>query len=131
MSLVELYSREKRKENGVFYTPDFLSNFLSKKVIQYHSLKGDNFSILDPACGDSMLLRSFAVQISKNNTTKFIGLDIDINAINNSIIKFSEPDFQNFNHSFIKCDGLFPYPELNSKDGWNKLKDKLEMLLNY
>lgn len=127
MSLVELYSREKRKENGVFYTPDFLSNYLSKKVIQYHSLKGDNYSILDPACGDSMLLRSFAEQINKNNATKFVGLDIDINAINNSIIKFSEPYFQNFNHSFIKCDGLFPYPELNSKDGWDKLKDNLEI----
>ncbi|MGJ8593734.1 MAG: N-6 DNA methylase [Aquaticitalea sp.] len=127
MSLVALYSREKRKENGVFYTPDFLSNYLSKKVIQYHSLKDDNYSILDPACGDSMLLRSFAEQIKNNYVTKFIGLDIDINAINNSIIKFSEPDFQNFNHSFIKCDGLFPDPELNSKDGWNKLKDNLDV----
>jgi len=127
MSLVELYSREKRKENGVFYTPDFLSNYLSKKVIQYHSSKTDNYSILDPACGDSMLLRSFAENIKKNSTTKFIGLDIDINAINNSIIKFSKPDFQDFNHTFIKCDGLFPNPELNSKDGWNKLKNNLEI----
>jgi len=127
MSLVELYSREKRKENGVFYTPDFLSNYLSKKVIQYHSIKEDICSILDPACGDSMLLRSFAEQIKTNYIAKFIGLDTDINAINNSIIKFSETDFQNFNYSFIKCDGLFPDPELNSKDGWNKLKENLEI----
>jgi len=127
MSLVDLYSREKRKENGVFYTPDFLSNYLSKKVIQYHLPKRSNYSILDPACGDSMLLKSFAEKIKKNSATKFIGLDIDINAINNSIIKFSEPDFQNFSHTFIKCDGLFPDPEMNSKDGWNKLKDKLEI----
>jgi len=127
MSLVELYSREKKKENGVFYTPDFLSNFLSKKVIQYHSSKNDNYSILDPACGDSMLLRSFAREVNKNKTLKFIGLDIDINAINNSIIKFSEPDFQNFNNNFIKCDGLFPDQELSSKDGWDKLRNKLEI----
>lgn len=128
MSLVELYSLEKRKENGVFYTPDFLSNYLSKKVIQYHSSKNGNYSILDPACGDSILLRSFAEKIKTNGATKFIGLDIDLNAINNSIIKFSEPDLQNHSHTLIKCDGLFPYPELNSKDGWNKLKDKLEII---
>ena len=127
MSLVESYSREKRKENGVFYTPDFLSNYLSKKVIQYHSSKNKTCSTLDPACGDSILLRSFAEKINRNSTAKFIGLDIDINAINNSIIKFSEPIFKDFNHTFIKCDGLFPDPEKDSKDGWNKLKDKLEI----
>ena len=127
MSLVQLYSREKRKENGVFYTPDFLSNYLSKKIIQYHSLTGDCYSILDPACGDSILLRSFAEQIKNNSATKFIGLDTDINAINNSIIKFSEPHLQNFSHTFIKCDGLFPEPGLNSKDGWIKLKDNCEI----
>lgn len=127
MSLVEFYSREKRKENGVFYTPNFLSNYLSKKVIQYHSVKNKTNTIIDPACGDSILLRSFAEKINRNNSTNFLGLDIDINAINNSIIKFSEPAFQNYNHTFIKCDGLFPDPDQNSQDGWNKLKDKFEI----
>jgi adenine-specific DNA-methyltransferase len=127
MSLVESYSLEKRKENGVFYTPDFLSNYLSEKVIQYYSSNTKEISILDPACGDSVLLRSFAKKNLKNATLKFIGLDIDINAINNSKIKFSKTIFKDFDHTFIKCDGLFPDQEKNSIIGWSKLKNKLNL----
>lgn len=127
MSVVELYSIEKRKENGVFYTPDFLSTFLSEKVMQYLSANINETTILDPACGDSVLLRSFAEKNIKNDTIKFVGLDIDINAINNSIIKFSKPILKDFDHTFIKCDSLFPDPEKNSEIGWNKLKNKLKL----
>ncbi|WP_438966451.1 N-6 DNA methylase [Flavobacterium sp.] len=127
MSLVQLYSTEKRKKNGVFYTPDFLSDYLSEKVIEYYSSNAKEISVLDPACGDSILLRSFAEKNIKNVTSKFIGIDIDINAINNSIIKFSKPILKDFEHTFINCDGLFPEPEKNSILGWNKLKNKLKI----
>ena len=59
MNQVELYPIEKRKENGVFYTPDFLADYLSQKVLQYHGKSNGINSIIDPACGDSALLRSF------------------------------------------------------------------------
>lgn len=127
MSLTELYSRERRKEKGVFYTPDFLSNYLSKKVIQYCSNEKATYSVIDPACGDGILLRSFAEKINPNEGTKIIGIDIDINAVNNAKIKFSQSSFNSFNHSFIECDGLFPNSKKNSAEGWFELRNKLRL----
>jgi predicted RNA methylase len=122
MNLVDSYSRDKKKKNGVFYTPKYLSDYLSIKVLEYLPKASSNYTILDPACGDSILLRSFAKNIEPNDSTEFIGVDIDTNAISNSTIKFSEPIFKDFDKKFIKCDGLFPEEEITSKGGWDRLK---------
>ena len=51
MNQVESYSIEKRKENGVFYTPIFLADYLSQKVLQYHGSKQDIIILI---CGQNL-----------------------------------------------------------------------------
>ena len=77
MSPVEFYTKEERKVNGVFYTPSFLAEYLAKKVFKYFG-KRKIANAIDPACGDSILLRTFANELlSKSNKAlpKIFGVD--------------------------------------------------------
>ena len=92
MSPVELYTKEERKINGVFYTPNFLAEYLAKKVVKYYGNENKITTVIDPACGDSILLRSFANEfLDKKSKTlpKIFGVDKDINAIVSSTSKFT------------------------------------------
>lgn len=129
MSPVELYTKEERKVNGVFYTPLFLSDYLTKKVYQYFGSQRKIGSVLDPACGDSILLRSIGNEyLSKTSKSfpKIIGIDKDINAIVSSTSKFADKNLKKFNARFVKTDGLFPVNGKNSNDGWLELRKDLK-----
>ena len=123
MSPVEFYTKEERKENGVFYTPSFLAEYLAKKVVKYFGNRKIATAI-DPACGDSILLRSFASELlSKNKALpKIFGVDKDINAIVSSTSKFADKSFMKFTANFIHTDGLFPVKGKNSIEGWSELR---------
>ena len=127
MSLDKNYSRVDRKRNGVFYTPEFLAQYLAIKIKSYVEI--NNFkSIIDPACGDSILLRSFVKEIDKDHLEylpKIIGVDKDNNAVRESILKFNENFLKKFPAKFFEKDGLFPGSPTNSKNGWSKFRDKL------
>ncbi len=127
MNPTELYTKEHRKRNGIFYTPMFLAEYLAKKVVLYS--KGKTISsIFDPACGDSILLQSFANELSNKKVSeipKIFGIDNDINAIISSTSKFNRTLLSEFNSKFIHVDGLFPVKGRNSIDGWNELLKEL------
>lgn len=119
------YTKKERKSNGVFYTPSFLSNYLSAKVLSYFiKSKKQKISILDPACGDSILLSSLIVELTNVQTNNILcyGLDQDINAINNSC-KFFQKAYPNIKSSFIKTNSLFPLGHNDSLRGWEELKE--------
>jgi len=123
MSPVEFYTKEERKENGVFYTPSFLAEYLAKKVVKYFGNRKIATAI-DPACGDSILLRSFASELLPKNKAlpKIFGVDKDINAIVNSTSKFADKSFMKFTANFVHTDGLFPVKGKNSIEGWSELR---------
>lgn len=128
MSPLELYTKEDRKINGVFYTPNFLSEYLAKKVINYFGNRAPG-SLIDPACGDSILLRSIIFEQIKNNwknSTRVFGVDKDINAIVSSTAKFSEKSLKKVNSRFIHGDGLFPTVGKYSNQGWLELRKDLK-----
>ena len=128
MSPVELYTKEERKVNGVFYTPLFLSEYLAKKVVNYFGSRKIATAI-DPACGDSILLRSFAnelLETQNKNLPKIFGVDKDINAIVSSTSKFADKALKMFVTNFIHTDGLFPVNGKNSIDGWTELRKGLK-----
>lgn len=123
MNPAEIYTREERKVNGVFYTPLFLAEYLAKKVVRYFG-KRKIANAIDPACGDSILLRTFANELlQSNNKTlpKIFGVDKDINAIVNSTSKFAAYPLKKFATNFIHSDGLFPVKGKNSIEGWSEL----------
>ncbi len=128
MSLAKLYSKEERKLNGVFYTPSFLAEYLAKKVVEYFGYR-KIASAIDPACGDSILLRCFAnelLETSDKNLPKIFGVDKDINAIVSSTSKFDDKSLKKFVANFIHTDGLFPVNGKNSIEGWNELRKDLK-----
>lgn len=129
MSPIEsIYTKTERKANGIFYTPTFLSEYLAKKVLFYNKEKIS--SIVDPACGDSILLRSIGKELLKSglkSLPKIIGIDKDINAVVSSTLKFSEKPLNRIKTDFIKTDGLFPKNGQSSDDGWAQLKNELKL----
>jgi adenine-specific DNA-methyltransferase len=129
MSPVEFYSKEERKVNGVFYTPPFLAEYLAKKVTEYFDKGRKITSVIDPACGDSILLRTVANELLTNRTKflpKIYGVDKDINAIISSTSKFSNKPLEKFRTQFIHTDGLYPVKKRNSLDGWTELRRELK-----
>lgn len=128
MSPVESYTKEYRKLNGVFYSPTFLAEYLSKKIVKYLGCR-NIATIIDPACGDSILLRSFAnelLETPNKNLPKIFGVDKDINAIVSSTSKFADKSLKKFIANFINTDGLFPVKGKNSIEGWTELRKDLK-----
>ena len=124
----ELYTIEERKVNGVFYTPSFLAEYLAKKVVKYFGQR-KILTAIDPACGDSILLRSFAKELlvsSNIDLPKIFGVDKDINAIISSTSRFSNKSFEKFVTIFSHKDGLFPVDGKNSIEGWAELRNNLK-----
>lgn len=128
MNSQEYYSKEERKENGVFYTPYFLAEYLAKKAIKYSGNR-KIASAIDPACGDSVLLRTFAVELQNRQTKdlpEIFGVDKDLNAIISSTSKFNDKYFARFNNKFLHTDGLFPINGKNSVEGWHELRQDIK-----
>lgn len=130
MSPAKSYSKEERKLNGIFYTPQFLADFLAKKVLSYFGKPNKPITIVDPACGDGILLQSMVRRIrlkwKKRESIKIIGVDRDINAITNCTENFSRRNVMDgFSTNFINTDGLFPLGERISDSGWNRLKTEI------
>lgn len=128
MTSIKSYTKEERKLNGVFYTPLFLAEYLAKKIVKYNVGRVIS-SVIDPACGDSVLLRKFAIELSgeEKSLPKIYGVDKDINAIVSSTIKFAEKPFKKFATQFIHTDGLFPVDGKPSVEGWSELRMKLKV----
>ncbi len=127
MSPADFYTKEERKVNGVFYTPSFLAEYLAKKVVKYFGSRKISTAI-DPACGDSILLRTFANELLIKNKAlpKLIGVDKDINAIVSSTSRFADESLKKITAQFIHTDGLFPVNGKNSVEGWSELKKELK-----
>ena len=73
---------ERRKANGIHYTPPQLAAYLAEQVVS--ALKethtgADQLSILDPACGEGELLKAIvdAVPRAWRNTLRLTGFDMD------------------------------------------------------
>lgn len=128
MNPIEFYTKEERKINGVFYTPLYIAEYLAKKVLQYNSNR-NIASIIDPACGDSVLLRSLANEFlirESSNLPQILGIDKDINAIASSTSKFSTHPLNNFDINFIQTDSLFPVKGKTSNEGWSDIQKEFK-----
>lgn len=129
MNPAEFYTKEKRKIDGVFYTPSFLAEYLARKVVKYFGKRKSIETVIDPACGDSILLRSIANELSaihSKNLPKIFGVDKDINAIVTSTSKFTNSILERFDFNFVHADGLFPVNSKSSNEGWSDLRGKLK-----
>ncbi|WP_447497203.1 N-6 DNA methylase, partial [Escherichia coli] len=122
---------DKKKKNGVVYTPQYLADYVAEKIISYSDLfkdkqNSEKIQVLDPACGDGILLKALECRLKKINITnvKFTGVDIDKNAL----IKARKP----FGNDFfgVNTNALCPYNN-DRINGWNLLKNKFNNKRGY
>ncbi|AKH95423.1 N-6 DNA methylase [Elizabethkingia anophelis] len=124
MITIDNYSIKKRKDEGIFYTPKFLAEYLSKKVIQYFGTDRKISSVIDPACGDGELIRNFISEYNNQHDrfeSQIVGVDKDKNAILNSEVKLKKIGLRT-EYFLINTDALFPFDLKISAQGWQKLK---------
>ncbi|MRT92916.1 N-6 DNA methylase [Ancylomarina sp. 16SWW S1-10-2] len=116
---IATYTKEEKKENGVFYTPAFLADYVAQKLNDYY--QGDkNIKLLDPACGDGILLNAFLKINSENEKVDVYGVDIDKDAILNTQIRL-----QNVTSKLHlkNSDGLYPSDGLKSQKSWDTFRN--------
>lgn len=121
---MESYTKEERRTNGVFYTPPFLAHYLAGKVIKYSKKRDRISAVLDPACGDGILLRSLAGQwVGQFDgiSPLIVGVDKDEKAITSSQSFFSREPLSGIKSRFIHDDGLFPCEMRLPQVGWSKM----------
>lgn len=97
------------KKYGSVYTPDNLADFASFLISS--QIKADGISygtVLDPACGEGNLLKSYAKTMNQTSSS-LIGIDIDSQAINYCQQNFSS------DYKFINDNFLLPNTRLNNK----------------
>ena len=127
----------KKKELGSFYTPDFLANYLAKKLINFYVSEyklTQNpkriINILDPACGDGELILAIKNQLAgsaievNHDKNLFIGLDIDKKAIVDAKRNLSIS--KNNNIKIINTNGLLPFNN-DFDTGWQRLEGHLKI----
>ncbi|XIV55794.1 N-6 DNA methylase [Escherichia coli] len=61
---------DKKKKNGVVYTPQYLADYVAEKIISYSDLfkdkqNSEKIQVLDPACGDGILLKALECRLKK------------------------------------------------------------------
>lgn len=91
-----------KKITGATFTPQPLADFLSARILKYCDVS-NNISILDPACGDGILLSSFVKNFS-DIRIKVFGYDTNqqyINSINQKFFSLNISEYEFINDDFL------------------------------
>lgn len=118
-----MYTILERKELGAFYTPNSLADLLATTLLSLFKIdKERDYTVVDPATGDSSLLSAFARCANKMNIkANYVGIDIEQCAIKNSKKIFSQSVVP---YSFVNTDALYPFSIKCPQEGWKELKSK-------
>ena len=123
MQQYEDYTIEKKKTLGAYYTPKILADYLAKETLslcKFETAK-EQYSVLDPATGDSALLIAFSEAIcNKNSKIQIYGIDIEEDAVKRSTAYFTK---RKHNAHFFQLDALYPVKNETSKNGWKQFID--------
>lgn len=47
-----------KKENGAYYTPDYLAEYIVNEIFTNYAFDNQNIKILEPSCGDGVFIKS-------------------------------------------------------------------------
>lgn len=117
------YTFEKKKYLGAYYTPSVLADFLASTILSLVKCDKDKpYTALDPATGDSILLKALSDICSKESIhMSVVGIDVEESAIEQSKKIFNNSPI---GHTFICTDALYPFRESTPKKGWTALTHK-------
>lgn len=104
-----------KKHTGSYYTPEYLSNFIVRRISKLLTIQ-DKISILEPSVGDGSFLKSIdrLKLLTKYNNINITALDINQDELNKAEKVLSH---LNYNKSFECCDFL-AYSK-NTQDRYN------------
>lgn len=88
---------ESKKHTGSYYTPDYLANFISKRVLSFFEDR-TSISILEPSVGDGAFVTSLK-NIKSDLSIKLTALDINQEELNKASKKWNKKK-----STFIKTD---------------------------
>lgn len=78
--LMHKFASNGGKSGGEFYTPQEVSNLLTKLMIKGHA--GKINKVYDPACGSGSLLLQFQKQLDPTDKVKYFGQEINVTTYN-------------------------------------------------
>jgi len=138
--------RTNYKENGVIYTPYMLAEYIAQKTMRYflqdYRKNGGTQSnsrtnikrirIVDPACGDGVLLEAIwsefkNVQLPLKIQDTIYGVDIEEKAIEDCKRRLSaflekESDIESLR--LVNTNALCPFNKKSLAGGWREIKDR-------
>lgn len=100
------------KDNGVYYTPSVLSEFMVKHSISNLPAKG-GLAILEPSCGEGVFVDAVSSQVARTQTSlcSLDCVDIDQNAIE----KVREKSIDQFDHVNIHTLSFLDFQQREKK----------------
>ena len=111
-----------RKHDGVFYTPQYLADYVAEKLLYFSKSDAlSQVSVLDPACGNGILLDAFVKKLPRRENVKLLkisGLDIDHIAVQATRQRLKKYEFS----TIIHADAIIPHKGKSNKNGWLELK---------
>ncbi len=110
------------KETGATFTPSKLADFISDKILSYFAPDNQPIKVLDPACGEGILLTSISKKlIDKDVDFTLIGFDSNTEFLQkaSSNLTYLHP---NYNVSLAQGDFL---KQVNPKEDQKSLFDSL------
>ena len=110
---------------GVVYTPRKLAAFVADLIIDEGLISrngsGNNINILDPACGEGILLEELKNKLKRENvnSTHCFGVDVDSNVITSNKNIYDEK-----NYTFIMQNSILPSTKITAYNYWiHRLKN--------
>lgn len=110
---------------GVFYTPRKLAAFVADLIIDEalvtESVLGNDVNILDPACGEGVLLDEITNKLKKQNvvSSHCFGIDVD-----SKVIATNKNSFNNKDFTFIIQNTILPSSKITAYNYWiHRLKN--------
>lgn len=117
------HKRSTNHDLGAFYTPNEISSYVAKKLVDYISTENyhnlNEITVLDPTCGDGALLKSFEAELNKkiaknvsastfssDSKPRVFGLDINETACKESHENLKKTLKFNREQSYLNIDAL-------------------------
>lgn len=106
---------------GVVYTPrklaTFVSSLLVNELLESFDIYDDNIiNILDPACGEAILLEETSKMFSKKNihNSHCFGIDVDTN-----VISVNAQNFDEGKYTFVNQNTILPSTKMGAYNYWS------------
>lgn len=109
---------------GVVYTPKKLASFVADimlyEITSNQDVSEDNVCVLDPACGEGILLEQLSDKLKKKNIFPTCwGIDVD-----SKVVELNIETFDTNNYKFIVENTILPSSKVSAQNYWShKLKN--------